>query len=701
MNTKITTIAATAALLTGCNMENPFLTESPLEYGAPQFDKIRNEHYAPAIKQGITEAKAEIDAIVACTDEPDFNNVILPLEESGETLGRVASIFFNLLEADTDDEKQAIAEEISPLMTEFSMYVSLNDSLFQKVKAVYEKRESLNLEPDQLRLLEKTYKGFVRNGANLGEEDKKTYSALEEELSLATLKFGKNSLAATNAFTLDLTEEAELEGLPDYVKEMGAETAKEMGKEGWVFTLQAPSYVPFMKYSTRRDLREKIYRAYSTKATSGENDNTGLCRQIVDLRTRQARLLGYETFADYVTEDRMVGSVANVYSFLNELLEPALPVARQEVARILEYAKANGFEEAELQPWDFSYWSEKFKTATYDLNDGMLKPYFQLDDCINAVFGLATTLYGIHFEERKDLPVYHKDVHVYDVKDGNGRHLALFYADFFPRESKRAGAWMTDFRGQSIVGGVEKRPFVSIVCNFSKPTSTSPSLLTHDELTTFMHEFGHALHGMLAEGRYGSLTGTSVDHDFVELPSQIMENWGYEKEFLQSFAKHYETGESIPDALVDKIIETKNYNSAYGHIRQLTFGLLDMAWYTLKELPQESTLEFENKATERLRVLPAVEGACMSPTFSHIFQGGYAAGYYSYKWAEVLEADAFSLFKENGIFDKTTAASFRDNILSKGNAEDAAVIYRKFRGHDPEPRALLVKLGIVEEQPAE
>ncbi|MBP9998520.1 MAG: M3 family metallopeptidase [Bacteroidales bacterium] len=696
MRKAISTAAATLAIITSCTMENPLLTESKLPYGAPQFDKIKLEHYEPAFIQGIAEAKAEIDAIVANEAEPDFDNTILALELSGKTLGRVSGIFYNLLEADADEKMQDLAEKISPMMTEYSMYVSLNEGLFSKVKAVYEKREELKLEPDQLRLLEKTYKGFVRGGANLSDEDKKTFSALQEELSLASLQFGRNALAATNAFTLNLTDEDELEGLPEYVREMGAEAAREKGQEGWTFDLTRPSYGPFMQFSARRDLREKMYRAYATKAVGGEFDNTEICCKIADLHRRTAELLGYPSYADYVAEDRMVGSVANIYNFLGELLAPALPVAREEVAMVGKYAAEHGFDAGQLQSWDFSYWAEQYKNATFDLTDEMLKPYFKLENCIDAVFGLAGKLYGVQFEERKDIPVYHKDVRVYDVKDADGRHLALFYADFFPRATKRAGAWMTEFRGQSISpDGVESRPLVSIVCNFSKPTSTSPSLLTHDELTTFLHEFGHSLHGMLAEGRYESLNGTSVDHDFVELPSQIMENWGFEKAYLKPFAKHYQTGEEIPDELIDKIIATKNYLSAYYHLRQLQFGYLDMAWYTLKTAPSVGTLEFEKSVYEPLNVLPPVEGACQSVTFSHIFSGGYSAGYYSYKWAEVLEADAFSLFQEKGIFSPEVASSFRENILSKGSTEDESVIYRRFRGHDPEPRALLVKLGIV------
>ncbi len=686
----------TSAAVISCKMENPLLTGSNLPYGAPQFDKIKTEHFLPAFRQGITEGKAEIDAIVANPEAPDFANTIEALERSGQTLTRVSSIFYNLLEADTSDELQAIAEEISPLMTEYQMYVSLNEGLFAKVKAVYGKRDSLGLEQDQMRLLEKTYKGFERSGANLSPENKAVYSKLEEELSLTQLQFSKNSLAATNAFKLNITDETDLEGLPQYVIDMAAATAKENGQEGWTFDLSAPSYSPFMKFSSRRELREKMWTAYNSKAVGGEYDNTQLCRRIADLRIQIAGILGYRTYADFVTEDRMVKGSDNVYAFLEKLMTPSLPAARKEVAEVLEFARCQGFEDEVIQPWDFSYWSERLRNERYDLSDEQLKPYFQLENCIDAVFGLATKLYGLRFEERPDIPGYHKDVHVYDVKDENGRHMALFYADFFPRPSKRSGAWMTVFRDQSIdEAGVENRPFVSIVTNFSKPTEDSPSLLTHDELTTFLHEFGHALHGMLAEGRYASITGTNVDHDFVELPSQIMENWGYEKDYLKPFAWHYQTGEEIPDELVDRIIEAKNYQAAYFQLRQLQFGYLDMAWHTLTSLPEEEAVEFEAKVYAQSNVVPKPEGTSMSTTFSHIFTGGYAAGYYSYKWAEVLEADAYSLFAQKGIFNREVSESFRKEILSRGSSDDEAVLYRNFRGHDPEPEALLEKLGIV------
>ena len=678
-------------------MVNPLLAVSGLPFGAPAFDEVRREHFMPAFREAIAAERAEVDAIVACPEAPDFANTVEALERSGNALDKVCSIFFNLLEADTDDTMQAIAEEVSPLLTEISMYISLNAKLFERIKSVYDRRSSLGLERDQERLLEKTYKGFVRSGALLSDEDKATFAKLSEELSLLQLKFGKNALAATHAFFMHLTEEADLEGLPDYVVAAGAEAARARELGGWVFDLTAPSYVPFLKFSARRELRERIWREYNTRATTGESDNTEVCRQIVGLRIRMARLLGYDTYADFATEDRMVKSVDRVRSFIDELMGPSLPAARREVAELAAFARAHGFDAERLEPWDFPYWSEKLRAASFDLREEDLKPYFRLEDCISAVFGLAGTLYGLTFTERKDLPVYHPDVRVYDVQDADGRHLALFYADFFPRKSKRSGAWMTEFRGQRIVDGVEERPFISIVTNFSKPTSESPSLLTHDELTTFLHEFGHSLHGILSEGRYGSLTCTNVDHDFVELPSQIMENWAFEAEWLCTFARHYRTGEPIPDALVERIVRARNFHAAYAQVRQLQFGILDMAWHTLTKLPDCGTVDFEDRVLEPFRTLPQPAGACVSTTFSHIFSGGYCAGYYSYKWAEVLEADAFSLFQEKGIFDREVARSFRDNILSRGSSEDEAVLYRRFRGHDPQPGALLAKLGIVPE----
>ena len=675
-------------------MNNPLLTKSTLPFGAPQFDKIENQHYIPAFKQAIEEGKAEVDAIVNSPETPSFENTIEALEYAGETLNRISHIFYNLLEANTNEEMQNIAEEISPLTTEFSMYVRLNDGLFQRIKSVYEQRESLNLDAVEMRLLEKTYESFARNGANLSPEDKETYSKYMEELSLLSLQFGKNVLAATNSFTLNLTDENDLAGLPDYVRAQAADAAKNKNLTGWLFDLTAPSYGPFMKFSKRRDLREKMYRKYNTRAFGGELDNSEIIKRIAELRIKVANILGYKNFAEYQTGRRMAKNPTAVNEFLNKLLVPALPKAKQEVAELNAYAKSLGFTEKNIMPWDFSFYSEKLRAEKYDLRDEYMKPYFQLDLCINAMFDLANKLYGLTFTELQDIPVYHQDVKVYDVKDKDGSHLALFYADFFPRESKRGGAWMTEFRGQRIYNNVDERPLISIVTNFTKPTSDTPSLITHDEFTTLLHEFGHALHGIITKGKYESMTGTSVDHDFVELPSQIMENWCYEPEYLNTFAKHYKTGETIPTDLIEKIVASMNYQSAYFHIRQLQFGILDMAWHTLNDIFEEDALSFEKNVLSELNVLPSIPECIISTAFSHIFAGGYCAGYYSYKWAEVLAADGFSLFKEKGIFNQEVAASFKE-LLTKGDSIDAAILYRNFRGHNPEPEALLKQLGII------
>lgn len=686
--------AASLALLSSCKMENPFLTESKLAYNAPEFDKIKTEHYKPAFEAGIAEGKANIDKIVANTEEPCFANVIVPMEFASPILDKVSGVFYNLLEADTNDEMQTLAEELSPLMTEYSMYISLNQDLFRKVKAVYENRDKENLKPNELRLLEQTYKSFVRSGANLSDTDKETYAELSEKASLLSLQFGKNVLAATNAYVLNVTDSAKLAGMPQYILTQGAETAAEKSQEGWTFTLQAPSYGPFLKYCADRDLRKDLYMAYNTRAVGGEFDNSQTIKDIADTRIKISNLLGYPTYADYALEERMAKNKETVLNFLESLMTPTLPFALTEVKEIEDFAHSKGFE-GKLEGWDFSFWSERLKEEKYSFNAEELKPYFELESCISAAFSLAGRLYGLQFEPI-DLPVYHKDVKVYDVKDAEGNHKALFYADFFPRESKRGGAWMTEFRGQSIENGVEKRPFISIVCNFTKPTAGEPSLITHDEFTTFLHEFGHALHGMLAEGEFPSQTGTNVARDFVELPSQINENWCFEPEFLNSFAKHYKTGETIPAELLQKIIDSQNYLSAYGQVRQLHFGTIDMAWHTLTSVPQdETTKDFEKRVLRPYGVLPETPETSFCQSFNHIFSGGYAAGYYSYKWAEVLEADAFSLFKENGIFDKATADSFRENILTKGDSEDPAVLYRRFRGRDPQPEALMKKLGLV------
>ena len=657
-----------------------------------RFDRIPRDGYLEAFEKAVDDARAEVRAIASSPEAPTFENTIEALEYAGRGLTDLENLFFNLLEADSDDVMQETAEKVSPMLTSYAMSILQDPVLFARVKAVHD--AGLELDTERQRLLDNTWRDFVRSGAVLSPEKKAELTACKEQLSLLEVQFGNNALAATGSFILHLTDEADLEGLPEFTREAGAAEAAERGMEGWVYTLQAPSYRPFMSGSARRDLREKLYRAYATKAIGGENDNTGIVRQIAELRIRIAKLLGYETYADYALERRMAKDTPTVTRFLDRLMEPSLPKAREEVAELLRYARSEGFDEDELQPWDFPYWAERYRKAHYDLEDALLKPYFPLESCIDAVFGLAGTLYGLSFRPA-DIPVYHPDVRAYQVLDADGSHLAFFYADFFPRASKRSGAWMTEFRGQYREGDRDVRPLISIVTNFSKPTGKSPSLLTHDELTTLLHEFGHSLHGMLSRGRYPSMSGTSVARDFVELPSQIMENWAFEPDFLRTFAKHYKTGEPIPESLVERIVRSRNYLSAYYQVRQLQFGFIDMAWHTLEALPEEGTVDFEHCVLDPWRTLPAVPGTAQSPTFGHIFNGGYSAGYYSYKWAEVLEADAFEAFREHGIFDRATAASFRKNILERGSSEDEGVLFRRFRGHDPEPDALLRKLGII------
>ena len=667
---------------------------SKLPYGAPAFDQIREEDWLPDFREAIRQGQSDIQAITDNPEAPTFANTIEALENAGRELDRVSGLFFNLTEACTSDRLDRIAEEISPELTRYSMSILLNEALFARVKAVWEQREALQLDTEAAKLLEESWKSFARHGANLPADKKQRFAALSEELSLATLKFGQNVLAATNAFTLHLTDEADLDGLPGYVRDMAAGEASGHGESGWTFTLNQPSYGPFLKYSRRRDLREKIWRAYNAKCIGGELDNTELVRRIVALRAEKAQLLGYPIYAAYALEERMAKRPENVQAFLQKLMEPSLPAARREVENIAAYARENGFD-GEMMPWDFSYWSEKYQKEHYALDDELLKPYFRLEAVQEAVFGLATRLYGLQFTRRTDLPVYHPDVKVYEVTDENGRFLALFYIDFFPRESKRGGAWMTSFRELCRFNGQEERPFVSVVTNFTKPTPSQPSLLTFYEVTTLLHEFGHALHGMLAEGRYKSLTGTNVVRDFVELPSQLMENWAYEPEWLATFARHWQTGEIIPQEYIDRIVAARNFLAGYAQVRQLQFGITDMAWHTLSQAPEGDLVAFEQEVLQPGAVLPQVPGIIFSPSFNHIFSGGYAAGYYSYKWAEVLEADAFACFQEKGIFSREVAGKFRREILSRGGSVDADVLYRNFRGRDPEPEALLKKQGLL------
>lgn len=686
----------TLSLLNGCtngNTDNPLLKPFGGLHGTPPFSAIRIEDYAPAFEQAIADARAEVEAIAGNPETPSFANTIEALEFSGQKLSEISSIFFNLNESNTSDTMQQLSLELSPKLTEFNNDVSLNPVLFERVRRVYEGRDSLQLTQEQAQLLEKTYKSFSRNGAALSDSDKETYRKLTSELSQLTLQFGQNVLAATNAYTLHLTDPAQLEGLPAYAVEGAAAEAKERGLEGWMITLQAPSMVPFMTYSPDRELKEQVWRAYNSRCNGGEFDNTANIKRITELRLQLANLLGYPTYADYVLEERMAENTATVDEFLTQLQGKSITAARADVKAVSDYARLHGAD-YELMPWDFGYWSEKLKEERFCLSEEMTKPYFKLENVQRGVFLLAGKLYGLTFTENPDIEVYHPDVKAFEVTDSTGRFMAVLYLDYFPRASKRGGAWMTDFRGQSIRKGEETRPLVSVVTNFTKPTDSLPSLLTFSEVTTLLHEFGHALHGMLAEGSYPSLTGTSVYWDFVELPSQLMENWATEKEFLDLWATHYQDGTPIPAELVAKIKDSENYQAAYSHARQLGFGLNDMAWHSITAPVSEEVATFERRAMQPVQVLPVVDGQCISPAFSHIFAGGYAAGYYSYKWAEVLEADAFSLFREKGIFNPEVAASFRENVLSKGGSEHPMTLYVRFRGHKPDVQALFDKMGI-------
>ncbi len=675
------------AQLPEIDTNNPLLAEWDTPHATPPFDKISIADYEPAFETAIAINRAEVDAIVNNPAKPSFNNTILALEKQGELLNRISSVFFNMLQCNTSDELQDIAMRIQPKLTELDNDVSLNPELFKRVKAVYEK-PGLFLSKEDKKLLENTYKGFVRSGANLSDEDKELSRQYSSELSQLTLQFGQNSLAANNAYSLNITSAKQVAELPDFVKDGLAMEAKARGQKGWTITLKAPSYVPFVTYSSQRDIKEKLYKARNSCAVGGKFDNTENIRKITALRLKVANLLGYECYADYILDNRMAEKTETVNNFLAELLEQTKEYADKDYQTINEYAHSLGFE-GDIQPWDWGYYSEKYKNEKYAISDEAVKPYLELENVKQAVFMLADKLYGLQFKPAEGVAKYHEDVTVYEVSEANGEHLAILYLDFFPRDSKRAGAWMTEFRGAE--GDI--RPLVSLVMNFTKPTETMPSLITFDEFTTFLHEFGHACHGMLAKGKHGSLNGTSVFRDFVELPSQILENWAYEKEYLDLWAKHYQTGETMPAELIEKIIAAKNYLAAYANVRQLSFGMTDMAWHTLKAPYEGDIIEFEKAAMAPSQILPVVEGTAMSPTFGHLFSGGYAAGYYGYKWAEVLAADGYSLFAENGIFDKATAAKFRA-LLQAGGTEHPMDLYVKFRGHKPQTKALIDQMGL-------
>jgi oligopeptidase A len=670
---------------------NPLLQD----FNTPPFSKISNTDFEPAIKKGIEIAKEEINIIALNSDKATFDNTIVALDFSGKKLNRITSIFFNLNAAETDDELQRIAQEVSPLLSEFSNDITLNESLFKRVKSVFDDKKNLDLTPEQEMLLNKRYKSFARNGANLNETGKTELRKIDAQLSKLSLKFGENVLAETNAFEMHLTKEIEVAGLPESVKEAAHQLAKEKEKKGWIFTLDYPSYIPFLTYADSRELRKKMAIAAGKKAFQNNDfNNEKNVLDIVKLRYQRANLLGYKSHAHFVLEERMAETPENVIEFSNTLLKKAKPAAEKEFEELENYAKKIGKIDL-LQKWDGAYYSEKLKKELFDLDQEILKPYFKLENVIEGVFMIVKKLYDLQFEQVFNIDKYHEDVKTYQVTNTKGDFISVFYADFHPRKGKRNGAWMTSYKSQQIKDGINERPQVSIVCNFTKPTKTTPSLLTFNEVTTLFHEFGHALHGMLANTNYSSLSGTSVSWDFVELPSQILENWCYEKEALELFAKHYKTGEVLPMKYIEKIKESASFHEGMQTLRQLSFGLLDMKWHGTNPEEIETIKAFENNAFTHTKLYPDVPENCMSTAFSHIFQGGYAAGYYSYKWAEVLDADAFEYFLEKGIFNKEVATKFKEHILSMGGTEKPMELYKRFRGKEPKPDALLRRAGLI------
>ena len=680
--------------------KNPFFFPYNTPHDVAPFDRIRLEDYEEAFLEGIRREDEQIDKIVNDPRKPTFDNTIISIddEKDGEgyydLLGRVSSVFFNLLSAETNDDMDALAQKLSPVLTKHANDIRLNEKLFERIKYVHQHHRKLS--PEEKMLLDKCYDGFVRSGALLDAAGKERLRQLTEEASMLGLQFSQNLLKENKAFTLHITDESQLDGLPDTAREAASLAAKEMEKEGWVFTLDFPSYSPFMTYSTQRDLRRQMYMAKNTECIHDNSENNlDICKRLINLRRELAQLLGHKTYADYVLKHRMAGNVRNVYKLLNDMIAAYKPTALKEVAAIEKLAKKTEGKAFKLEPWDFGFYSHKLQLAKYNLDAEMLRPYFELSKVIDGVFGLANRLYGITFKENKDIPVYHPDVKADEVFDKDGSFLAVFYADFHPRKGKQGGAWMTEYQGQWIDRkGENVRPHVSVVMNFTKPTEEKPALLTLGEVETFLHEFGHSLHGMFANTRFESLSGTNVWWDFVELPSQFMENFAIEKEFLRTFAFHYQTGEPLPDELIERIIRSRNYNVAYACMRQVSFGLLDMAYYTKKEPFTDDIIPFEKKAWEKARVTEQLPDTCMTVQFSHIMAGGYAAGYYSYKWAEVLDADAFAVFKKEGIFNSATAQRFRDCILSKGGTENPMVLYKRFKGGEPTIDALLKRNGI-------
>ncbi len=685
----------TVILACGLFQQNPFYSEWDTPFGTPPFNKIEEKHYLPAFKKGMEQEKQEIKNITSNTEEPTFENTIEVMEKSGKLLRKVAGVFYNLNSALTNDEMQEIAKEVAPLLSKHNDDILLDAALFQRIKTVHQQKDTLNLTAEQNKLLEDYYKQFVRGGANLNDEQKDQLRKINEQLSLLTLKFGENVLKENNRFEMVIEDSADLSGLPKSVISAAAEAAKERGHDGkWVFTLHKPSMIPFLQYSDKRDLREKIFTAYINRGNhDDELDNKENAAKIAALRVKKANLLGYETHADYVLEENMAKTPQNVYDLLWKLWEPALNMAKKEAYELQSMIYEEG-ENFKLQPWDWWYYAEKVRKAKFALDEEMLRPYFKLENVIDGVFMLANKLWGITFEQRDDIPVYHPDVKVFEVKDADGSHIGVLFTDYFPRESKRGGAWMNDYRPQSNIDEDLIRPVIVNVGNFSKPTGDKPSLISFEEVNTLFHEFGHGLHGLLSDCTYLSLSGTNVPRDFVELPSQIMENWVAEPKVLKMFAKHYETGEPIPDELIEKIKKSGKFNQGFVTVEYLAASFLDMDWHTLTDTTLQDVIEFENKSLKKIGLIPEIVVRYRSPYFRHIFAGGYSAGYYSYIWAEVLDSDAFQAFKENGIFDKETAQSFRDNILSRGGTDEPMKLYKQFRGKEPSIEPLLEKRGL-------
>lgn len=702
---KLTLILLAATMITACKtggneksaVENPFFTEYNTPFGVPPFGEIKNEHFLPAIEKGIEEQTAEIAAIVSNPDPADFENTIAAYDYSGELIRKVTGVFYNYNSSNTNEEIQALAKEIAPKLSAHYDNINLNPDLFERVRTVYENRNSLNLNGEQARLLEDTYKDFVRGGAALDSAAQARFREINQELSVLTLQFGENVLAETNAFKLVIENQDDLEGLTQGLIDQGAETAKAAGMEGkWVYTLHNPSIMPFLQYSAKRELREKIYKAYINRGNNNnEKDNKVLIGKIAALRLERANLLGYETHAAFILEENMAKNAGNVLDLLSQLWTPALKRAKGEVAQLQAIIDKEGGN-FKLQPWDWSYYAEKLRKEQYDLDDEQLKPYFSLENVKQGIFTVCNNLYGITFTEQKDIPVYHPEAVAYEVKEANGDHIGVLYMDFHPRESKRGGAWMSSYRKQYVKNGEKISPVITIVCNFTKPTASQPSLLTFDETSTFFHEFGHALHGLLSNSTYYSLSGTSVPRDFVELPSQIMENWASEPEVLKLYAKHYQTGEVIPDELIGKIQNSAYFNQGFATVEYLAASFLDMGYHNMKEFKLTDVSSFEDATLAQIGLIPEITSRYRSTYFNHIFSGGYSSGYYSYIWSGILDSDAFEAFKENGLFDQATAESFRKNILERGGTEDPMVLYKKFRGAEPDIKPLLKRRGLLE-----